>query len=226
VRFPLLATLMALGALACACERKEPPGATMTPSTGLAIASSGAGAPSPSPPASSVVEVPAASAAASADLAPTPSASAAVDWKNEAQAPHTAAVLEPRGRALLDAIVHDDVAKADAFFFPQEPFTPLKDIQDPDRYWKHLYRAYEQDIHKLHRRHRDWTGVTFESIEPGTPPVWVPPGDEANKIGYFRSWGTKLRYRLGDELYTVKIHTIISWQGQWHITHLLPWKKK
>jgi hypothetical protein len=217
---------MALGVLACACERKEPPGATMTPSAGLAIASSGAGTPLPPPPASAVVEPPSASVTASADPAPAPAASTAVDWKNEAQALHTAAVLEPRGRELLDAIVHDDVTKAHAFFFPQEPFTPLKDIKDPDRYWKHLYRAYEQDIHKLHRRHRDWSGVTFESIEPGTPPVWVPPGDEANKIGYFRSWGTKLRYRLGDDLYTVKIHTIISWQGQWHITHLLPWKKK
>lgn len=219
---------MTLGVLACACERKEPPGATMTPSAGLAVASSGAIAPLP-PPASVGIESPAPSGAlpaADSTDPPAPPASAAVDWKNEAPALHTSAALEPRGRALLDAIVHDDVSKAQAFFFPQEPFTPLKDIQDPDRYWKHLYRAYEQDIHKLHRRHRDWSGVTFESIEPGTPPVWVPPGDEANKIGYFRSWGTKLRYRLGDELYTVKIHTIISWQGQWHVTHLLPWKKK
>ncbi|HNS98550.1 MAG TPA: hypothetical protein PLJ27_25550 [Polyangiaceae bacterium] len=216
--------------LAASCEGKEPPGATMTPSTGLARASAsaqenpifpvtssstGALASSAGPP-SSAVSSPAVSAASSA---------AVIDGKNETKPPHTSEFLESQGRALLDAIVFDDVSKANDFFFPREPFTPLKDVKEPDRYWKHLYRAYEQDIHKLHRRHRDWSGVAFESIEPGTPPAWVPPGDEANKIGYHRSWGTKLRYRLEGKLYTVKIHTVISWQGRWYITHLLPWKK-
>lgn len=151
---------------------------------------------------------------------------AVVDWKNEGMPVHSSAALEASGRALLDAIAHDDVEKARGFFFPREPFTPLKDAKDPDRYWLHLFRAYAKDIHKVHRRHPGWEGAEFESIEPGTPPAWVPPGDEANKIGYHRSWGTKLRYRLDGKRYTVRIHTIISWQGQWYITHLLPWKKK
>jgi hypothetical protein len=126
---------------------------------------------------------------------------------------------------LLDAIIRDDVDLARGFFFPREPFTPLKDARDPDRYWLHLFGAYGDDIHKLRRRHRDWSKVQFERMEPGSPPEWVPPGDEANKIGYHRSWGTRVRYRLDGQLYTVKIHTVISWQGRWYITHLLPWKK-
>jgi len=216
-----LSLVIAALTMAMACERKEPPGAAITPSSGVALASSES--PGPSPITSTE---PVASATARASALSVASAAPAVDPKNESQPAREGADLEAKGKALLEAIVLDDAEKAAAFFFPREPFTPLKDSKDPDRYWKHLYRAYENDIHKLHRRRRDWTGVTFESIEPGTPPVWVPPGDEANKIGYFRSWGTKLRYRIDGQLYTVKIHTVISWQGAWYITHLLPWKKK
>ena len=159
-------------------------------------------------------------ASASASAAPP------IDWKNEAKPEGAQADLEAKGRALLEAIVADDPDQAKDFFFPRKPFTPLKDAKDPDRYWKHLYRAYEKDIHELHRRRRDWSGVTFERMDPGTKPVWVPPGDEANEIGYFRSWGTRLRYRVDGERYSVKLHTVITWQGRWYITHLLPWKRE
>jgi hypothetical protein len=167
-----------------------------------------------SPPTSAATTVPDASV-----VAPV------IDRKNTQRPEHTALVLEQNGRALFDAIRKDDPTQASEFFFPREPFTSLKDIPDPDRYWKQLFRAYEQDVHKLHRQRKDWSNTSFESLEPGTVPAWVPPGDEVNKIGYYRSWGTKLRYRVDGQLYTIKIHTVISWQGQWHITHLLPWKK-
>ena len=157
--------------------------------------------------------------AAPADAAP------AIDWKNEALPPQSGPAWDASGKALLDAIIRDDKELASSFFFPREPFTPLKDAKDPDRYWKHLVGVYGDDIHKLHRRHRDWSKAQFETMEPGSQPKWVPPGDEANKIGYHRSWGTRLRYRFDGQLYTVKIHTVISWQGRWYITHLLPWKK-
>ena len=212
--------------LACACERKDPPGAAITPTTGVAKAGSASASPTPKPPPAASSSAPVALPDTSASASPATSASAPTDWKNEAQPARLDADLERKGKALLEAIVEDDPSLAEGFFFPREPFTPLKDSKNPDRYWKHLYRAYENDIHKLHRRRRDWSGVTFERIDPGTPSVWVPPGDEANKIGYFRSWGTKLRYRIDGQLYTVKIHTVISWQGTWYITHLLPWKKK
>ncbi|MCL2824017.1 MAG: hypothetical protein FWD57_08500 [Polyangiaceae bacterium] len=160
---------------------------------------------------------------------PTPDAAQSVakpmDWKNGQKPERTAAALNKSGIALFQAITSDDPSKARQFFFPEEPFTPLKDIKEPNRYWKQLYRVYEQDIHKLHRSRKNWSEAVFESIEPGSVPTWVPPGDEVNKIGYFRSWGTKLRYRVDGKLYTIKIHTVISWQGEWYITHLLPWKK-
>ena len=60
----------------------------------------------------------------------------------------------------------------------------------------------------------------------GSTPKWVPPGDEANKIGYYRSFRGKLRYRIEGELSTIEVHTIISWQGKWYITHLSKFKKK
>ena len=149
----------------------------------------------------------------------------AMDPKNKQRPEHTAAVLEEQGNVLFDAIRQDDPTLAGGFFFPREPFTPLKDIPDPDRYWKQLYRVYEQDIRKLHRQRKDWSTATFEALEPGSAAAWVAPGEEVNKIGYYRSWGTRLRYRVDGQLYTIKVHTVISWQGRWYITHLLPWKK-
>jgi len=177
---------------------------------------------SAAPPPSSAL--PAGSSAASAASSPTQEA--ADDPDNRTEPPSSGPELEQSGRSLFEAIVTGDPEKARGFFFPREPFTPLKDVADPDRYWRNLYRAYEHDIHQLHRKRRDWTGATFESFEIGSRPTWVKPGDEYNKIGYFRSFGAMLRYRFEGKPYSIKVHTLISWQGRWTITHLLPFKKK
>lgn len=146
-----------------------------------------------------------------------------MDWNNEQRPERESQALTNKAKSLFEAIVADDPEKACDFFFPREPFTPLKKSKDPDRYWKHLYRTYERDIHDLHRRHRDWTNAVFEGIEPGTPPVWIPPGREANKIGYHKSRRAKLIYSIGGRRRTIELHTIISWQEAWYITHLAPY---
>ncbi len=56
-------------------------------------------------------------------------------------------------------------------------------------------------------------------------PKWVPPGDEANHIGYYRAFRGKLRYRLHGKEHSVEVHTIITWQGRWYVTHLRKFKK-
>jgi len=130
--------------------------------------------------------------------------------------------LTRQGRTLFAAIVKDDPALARGFFFPRKPFTPLKKAGNPDRYWQHIHGLYERDIRRLRRRRRDWTGATFESLRPGTPPVWIEPGRVHNRIGYYRTRFARLRYRFGGKRYTLFLHTLISWQGQWYVTHLLP----
>jgi len=134
--------------------------------------------------------------------------------------------LTLRAKKLFDAIVHDDPALGESFWFPKEPFIPLKDVKGPDKYWNNLHATYGRDIHALHRKRKSWEGATFVGFKMGSTPKWVPPGDEANKIGYYRSFRGKLTYRIDDKNATLDVHTIISWQGEWFITHLSKFKKK
>ncbi len=134
--------------------------------------------------------------------------------------------LTQRAKKLFEAIVHDDPALGESFWFPKEPFIPLKDVKGPDKYWNNLHATYGRDIHALHRKRKSWEGATFVGFKMGSTPKWVPPGDEANKIGYYRSFRGKLTYRIDEKNTTLEVHTIISWQGEWFITHLSKFKKK
>ncbi len=130
--------------------------------------------------------------------------------------------LTERAEHLFRAIAENDPALADDFFFPRDPFVPLKDVEDPARYHAQLLATYHRDIRELHAKRKDWSGSTFVSFELGTPPGWVAPGKEYNKIGYYRTFHGKLRYRTGERSAEIEVGTIISWDGRWYATHLLP----
>lgn len=144
---------------------------------------------------------------------------------NKVLPPKDSEELQKRAAALFDAIVNDDPARGESFWFPKEPFIPLKDVKGPDKYWEQLHRTYARDIHALHKKRKSWEGATFEGFELGSTPKWVPPGDEGNKIGYYRTFRGKLRYRLGEKTESIEVRVIISWQGRWYITHLSKFKK-
>jgi len=144
------------------------------------------------------------------------------DPLNKAKPPLTSPDLDERAAHLIEALVQNDPALADDFFFPKEPFIPLKDVADPGRYFDQLLATYHRDIRSLRADRKDWTGTSFVSFELGTPPTWVAPGKEYNKIGYFRTFGGKLRYRAGEKIKEIAVSTIISWNGRWYVTHLSP----
>ena len=162
-----------------------------------------------------------ADAAASLDADGAPAVSPP-DPANKTRPPPSSADLEERAARLLDAVARNDPPSADDFFFPKAPFIPLKDVGDPGRYFDQLLATYHRDIRTLHAERKDWTGATFVSFELGTSPTWVAPGKEYNRIGYFRTFGGKLRYRIGDKNKEIAVSTIISWDGRWYVTHLLP----
>jgi hypothetical protein len=162
---------------------------------------------------------------AAGSAAPSASSAAARtpgDPANKTRPPLTSEDLEERAAQLLDAVMRNDPPSADAFFFPKAPFIPLKDVADPGRYFDQLLATYHRDIRTLHAQRNDWTGAAFVSFELGTAPTWVAPGKEYNRIGYFRTFGGKLRYRIGDKTKEMIVSTIISWDGRWYVTHLLP----
>ena len=118
----------------------------------------------------------------------------------------------------------DDPARAEAFWFPREPFIPLKDVKDPGKYWNQLHKTYGSDVHALHKKRKSWEGATFVKFDGWTRSKWVPPGDEANKIGYHRAFHGKLHYKVGGEDAEMDVQTIITWQGRWYVTHLRKFK--
>ncbi len=213
-----IVALLLTAAAPLSCARGEPPGAereappALPPARAGVAASASVSARAPAAPSASVAAVAAADAGGvDAD---------SIDWKNKLKPELSTPGLEQHGRVLLDAIAKDDPELAKDFFFPRAPFTPLKDVANPDRYWVQLYATYKRDIHEMHRKRRDWTGATFESLRLGSPPTWVKPGDEYNKIGYYRTFNAKLRYTIGERKGVIDVHTIISWQGDWYVTHL------
>ncbi|MDI1433501.1 hypothetical protein [Polyangium sorediatum] len=174
-------------------------------------------------------EAPSADASSTAELSDAGSDAAEVAApyvaNNKVLPPESSEELQKRAAALFDAIVNDDPARGESFWFPKEPFVSLKDVKGPDKYWDQLHRTYARDIHALHKKRKSWEGATFEAFELGSKPKWVPPGDEGNKIGYYRTFRGKLRYRIGEKTESIEVRVIISWQGRWFITHLSKFKK-
>ncbi|AUX24706.1 hypothetical protein SOCEGT47_052450 [Sorangium cellulosum] len=163
---------------------------------------------------------------AAADAGAEADAAAVFAPDNKILPPLESQELTARASALFDAIVKNEPALAEPFWFPKEPFIPLKDVKGPGKYWDNLHAAYLADVKATHRKRKSWEGARFVGFEVGSRPKWVPPGKEANKIGYYRSLHGKLRYEIDGRPASIDVHTIISWQGRWYITHLGDFKKR
>jgi len=125
--------------------------------------------------------------------------------------------------ALWSAIVADDPQQALPFFFPVGAYQQVKDIPDPASDWKRrLVAAYSHDIHALHARlGSDAPRATLTGLEvPEARGRWVDPGEEYNKIGYYRVFGSRLRYSIDGESRSFEVKSLISWRGEWYVVHL------
>ena len=147
---------------------------------------------------------------------------AAPDTENRKKPELTSEDLTRRAEHLFAAIARAEPDLADDFFFPKGPFLPLKDVADPARYFDQLIATYHRDVRVLHQARRDWSGAAFASFELGSPPTWVAPGKEYNRIGYYRTFHGKLAYRVGEKTHIIDVGTLISWDNRWYVTHLNP----
>jgi hypothetical protein len=131
--------------------------------------------------------------------------------------------FDARAEGLWNAIVKDDPDTAMPLFFPAAAYSQVKDIPNPGADWKHrLVAAYARDIHALHDRLGDAAGrAHFVALEvPDARARWIEPGEEYNKIGYFRVFGSKLRYEVDGAARTFDVKSLISWRGEWYVVHL------
>jgi hypothetical protein len=203
-----------IGAPVVACAHREPPAPDLSPSVAL---------PEFPPPAAE---------APTSIAAPTLPAPSSIPSADPAFLPQTRDVprasgpgFEARVATLWNAIVRDEPERAMPFFFPLGAYEQVKDIPSPSADWKHrLVAAYARDIHALHGRLDGADGGAHARLVgldvPEARARWVEPGEEYNKIGYFRVFGSRLRYELDGAPRAFEIKSLISWRGEWYVVHL------
>ena len=136
--------------------------------------------------------------------------------------PSVDAAFRHRMDALWRAIVDDRPDEATESFFPLSAYLRVKAVRDPAADWQsRLVAAYAADIHQLHDElHPSASAgaIEPEAAVPEHAAIWVVPGRESNKLGYWRVYGTHLRVGTS----TVEIRSMISWRGEWYVVHLRP----
>ncbi|HEX9506308.1 MAG TPA: hypothetical protein VGA62_09920 [Acidimicrobiia bacterium] len=128
-----------------------------------------------------------------------------------------------RVQGLWNAIIHDNPTLAMPFFFPKRAYLQVKAIADPELdYESRLIAHYEDDIHALHGQiGGDAAQAQLDGIDvPGSDAVWVQPGEESNKLSYWRVYGSVLRYTVNGAARTFPVTSLISWRGEWYVVHL------
>ena len=197
-----------IAAALLACSRGDPPS--------LVSAESASIAPMPPPPPRSSI----ASAAPSASAAPPIDPGTLPQTKDKPEADTEA--FRARGEALFEAILNDDPDRAMPAFFPRAAYEQVKAISNPASDWKwRLVANFKRDIHVIHfKLGRKSTALRFVSLDVGPGPRWVDPGEEGNKLGYWRVYGSHLRYVVDGQEKSIDVTSLISWRGEWYVVHL------
>jgi hypothetical protein len=188
-----------------ACSRGEPPSLVSAESASV----------SPMPPPSTAAPV--------ASSAPTvaPPDPATLPQTHDRPADDGDA-LRSRAEALFEAIQNDDPDRAMTAFFPRPAYEQVKAITNPASDWKYrLVANYKRDIHAAHiKLGRKATAARFISLDVGQGARWVEPGEEGNKLGYWRVYGSRLRFTVDGREHAESIASLISWRGEWYVVHM------
>lgn len=128
--------------------------------------------------------------------------------------------LESRAKQLLDAIVHDDPPRAASMFLPRDAFRLIKAVSQPDPLFDRLYRAYERDIHALHRSSPDLSQASFARVELSRRRAFVRVREEANRLPYWAQRHNTLVYTANGREHRIELRVLIAWNDRWYLTHL------
>jgi hypothetical protein len=188
--------------------------ATATPSTAAGVAST-----VPTTPTSSAAKITTTTTEAPTATTQDPGALPQTDAKPTA----SGATFDEGVNALWQAIVRDDPAVGQAFFFPKSAYLQVKAISDPaGDYQQRLLANFADDVHTLHTQlGTDASSATLAGLDvPNDQAVWVQPGAEYNKGSYWRVYGSTLRYTVRGETHSFPVTSLISWRGEWYVVHL------
>lgn len=124
---------------------------------------------------------------------------------------------------LWEAIRQDRPELGLPFFFPQRAYLQVKAIGDPAAdYQDRLIANFEEDVHSLHAQlGANATDAKLVGVDvPTDQAVLVQPGEESNKLTYWRVYGTTLQYENDGVSGSLPVTSLISWRGQWYVVHL------
>jgi hypothetical protein len=217
-------------ALAACGERKDPPAPATTAgssATAAVVTASVASATSSTVDASAVSE-------ADAGVDSTAESDAAVP---ELYAPDGGALPQTqempslesptykvRAAHLWRAIVEDKPELADDAFFPLAAYQQVKGVANPKADWEHrLVAAFHRDVHAYHKRlgPKPEEAKLVEIAVPAAKATWVKPGEEYNKLGYYRVFNSKIRFQRSDgKEGSLLLLSMISWRGEWYVVHV------
>jgi hypothetical protein len=126
-------------------------------------------------------------------------------------------------QGLWQAVQQDRPELGMPFFFPKSAYLQVKAIADPATdYEQRLVADYVQDLHSLHAQlGAGAAGAQLTGIDvPDGDAVWVQPGEESNRLPYWRVYGTTLRYTEDGQEGSFPVTSLISWRGEWYVVHL------
>ncbi|MCA9589927.1 MAG: hypothetical protein KC657_31705 [Myxococcales bacterium] len=202
-----------------ACTRGEPPTFDAGPGASPSVA------PLPPPPGAAVA--PASGAPAGATPAPSATVDPGTLAQTDAKPSNDDDTFKRRMETLWDAVVHDEPERALPAFFPRTAYEQVKAVGNPEADWRRrLVGAYRRDIHALHKRlgsHAADAKLLGVEVPPDRA-RWVEPGEEYNKLGYWRVYGTRVRYEVEGRERSFPVSSLISWRGEWYVVHLTGFK--
>ena len=124
---------------------------------------------------------------------------------------------------LWEAIRQDKPELGLPFFFPKGAYLQVKAIGDPaGDYQNRLIANFEEDVHSLHAQlGANASAAKFVGIiVPDDQAVFVQPGEESNKLSYWRVYGTTMQYEVDGQTGSIPVTSLISWRGAWYVVHL------
>lgn len=218
-------------AVAGGCSKGEPPRwdggdpavAPLPAASGAVAVGPGHDGGAPAPSSSAAAPPPAASSAAAAG----PDEVAGALPQTHDKPAESSATFDARMRALFEAVQANDPDRAMPAFFPLKAYEQVKAVGNPAGDWRRrLVAAYARDVRALHKRlGKDAERATYVRTEvPGERARWMEPGDEYNKLGYYRVLGTRVFYAIDGKESSFEVTSLISWRGEWYVVHLTGFK--
>ena len=126
-------------------------------------------------------------------------------------------------RALWRGVRGDSTHAAVDAFFPLAAYEQVKAIGDAaGDYRNRLLAEYDLDLQAA----RGLLGPDpaaarlVGAIVPGAYVHWVAPGACDNRLGYYEVPNARLVYRVGSDVRSFGIASLISWRGIWYVVHL------